>query len=59
MTARSQARAGPSEKGVHGDLKARRPVLVACSKTGMGGFVHRGFESLPLRCVMSRDMCLI
>ena len=20
------------------------------SKTGMGGFVHRGFESLPLRC---------
>src|SRR4029077_9017765 len=28
------------------------------SKTGMGGSVHRGFESLPLRFVMSRDMCL-
>jgi hypothetical protein len=21
------------------------------SKTGMGGYVHRGFESLPLRCI--------
>jgi hypothetical protein len=25
-------------------------ATVAVSKTGMGGFVHRGFESLPLRC---------
>jgi hypothetical protein len=30
----------------HARFGAYEPV----SKTGMGGFVHRGFESLPLRC---------
>ena len=40
-----------TERLLHGRFRASASV----SKTGMGGSVHRGFESLPLRFVMSRD----
>jgi len=33
------------------ELRRFGPRLGPVSKTGMGGFVHRGFESLPLRCL--------
>lgn len=37
----------------NGDVRASG---VAVSKTGMGGFVHRGFESLPLRLLRDRRL---
>ncbi len=45
----ARSRLTPCRFAYPGEVAERLNAPV--SKTGMGGFVHRGFESLPLRCL--------